>query len=92
MSIMLGFPRFGDLKSDTKGSQARDCLDSLSKEFTTWLMNRSGIYEAPWGEVRIIQINKRNYLEFNRDHIPPAVCEQSTSQREPVPELTFTTR
>jgi hypothetical protein len=92
MSIMLGFPRYGELEATSNGEQAIECLNTLSEEFTNWLLNKSGVYAAPWGEVRIVQVDGCNYLEFHRDSLSPRAWSPSMNESQSLPELTFTTR
>jgi hypothetical protein len=99
---MLGFPPHGEIdKKQDIGARAIRALDELASEFSEWLAARGSIYEAPWGEIRIVRVGDQEYLQLNVNSQTPLPWEPQPDDAgesvrgiaaEPLSGMSLTTR
>ena len=71
MSVPLGFPPYAEIEAGTEpGIRAIAALRELTTEFRSWLKHR-GIYQAPWGELEMIDEDRLQITDHENDRVCP---------------------
>jgi hypothetical protein len=91
MAVNLGFPSYADIDVQTLlGRRTHDVLRDLTNEFREWILARPDGYQAPWGELWMIDGDHLRLSTFERRDLPKESWCQSPAIGQAVGDLSLT--
>jgi len=93
MAVNLGFPSHSEIDFQSEiGRHTSDVLIALAHEFRSWLIAHPNGYQAPWGDVWIVEGDHFGLTAVKRRDLVPQECHDETPTVQPVGELMTLTR
>ncbi len=88
MAVNLGFPSHSEIDFQSEiGRRTSDVLIALAQEFRSWLIAHPNGYQAPWGDLWIIEGDRFGLTALNRRDLVPHGRHEQTPTVQSVGEL-----